>query len=100
MAKIIRSGARGMRCPSCGSSNVSVYNANTEYVHGIEKGGFGRKAKFKSVQTAKTQKKLSMGKLAGGAMTGGLSLLFTGVTKDVAMKPQWLCRQCGCVFEE
>ena len=55
------------------------------------------KCKSQSTELASVKsKKLSGGKIAAGVMTGGLSLLATGVSNK--QKVNWVCKVCGHSF--
>jgi transposase-like protein len=55
------------------------------------------KCKSQSTELAQVKaKKVSGGKIAAGIMTGGLSLLATGVKSK--QKVDWVCRVCGNSF--
>ena len=84
-----------LKCPSCKGSHITLLandvGLKTEHKTSLDLNPLHpfTVAKTKTVQ----KEKLSMGKLALGMMTGGASLLVTGIKQK--KHNEYLCQDCG-----
>lgn len=89
-------GKKDRCCPKCGSANYDVVDLReTKYRSSVNLNPLHPFTFANTKEVKKDNKKLSAGKLALGVMTGGASLLVTGVSK----KENFLCRCRDCGYE-
>ena len=84
-----------LRCPGCKGSHITLLSTDIGMKQvsrtGLDMNPFHPFSIFKT-RTVKKEK-LSIGKLALGAMTGGVSLLVTGTRQK--KHNEYLCQDCG-----
>lgn len=91
--------AKSIKCKKCKSSNIQMIandtNIKTKTSTSLNLNPLKPFTIFNS--TEKKKKKTSKGKLAAGLMTGGASLLVTGVKDNKGR--EFLCTDCGYTFK-
>lgn len=84
-----------LTCPKCGGHKIQVIN---EAPAGAKTSlDLNPLHPFTLVKTKKKEKRVSGAKLGAALLTGGASLLVTGVHTKVGI--QVLCTECGTVWE-
>ena len=89
-----------LSCPNCGGHNIDLrrddVNVNVKQKTSLNLNPLQPFTVFKTKEVRK--EKLSAAKIGAGIMTGGMSLLVTGVHKK-AMN-EYYCRECGTLWSE